>query len=83
VVNSSENIDQIIIIIQGHTQGGGALGARAPPLDKKCPEGSTGLKNYPQGSDFFLLARTPLSKFLGTPLSSPINELSLCTLYYN
>jgi hypothetical protein len=55
---------------QGRTQGGGALGARAPSLDKKCLEGSTGLKNYPQGSKFFLLASTPLSKFLGTPLGS-------------
>jgi hypothetical protein len=53
--------------MQGRTQGG-ALGARALPLDRKCLEESTGLKNYSQGSKFFLLASTSLSKFLGTPL---------------
>ncbi len=61
-------------LVQGRTQGGGALGVRAPPLDKKCLEGSTGLKNYSQVSNFFLLASTPLSKFLGTPLHlSPLH----------
>jgi len=53
---------------QINSRGGGALGARALPLDKKWLEESTGLKNYSQGSKFFLLASTPLSKFLGMPL---------------
>jgi hypothetical protein len=43
-------------------------------LDKKCLEGSTGLKNYPQKLKFFLLASTPLSKFLGTPLIRALKE---------
>jgi hypothetical protein len=66
-ISQMENVRMFVGGGQGRTQGG-ALGARAPPLDKKCLEGSTGLKNYPQGSKFFLLASTPLSKFLGTPL---------------
>jgi hypothetical protein len=56
------------ILGSGVPRGGGALGARAPPLNKKCLEGSTGLKHYSQVSNFFLLASTPLNKFLGTPL---------------
>ena len=32
---------------------GGALGARAPPLEKKCLEGGTGLKKLFVGSKIF------------------------------
>jgi hypothetical protein len=39
---------------------GGALGARAPPLEKKCLEGTKGLKNYLQEQRFSPLACTPL-----------------------
>jgi hypothetical protein len=37
-------------------------------LEKKWLEGSTGLKNDPQGRQVFLLAGTPLGKFLATLL---------------
>jgi hypothetical protein len=47
---------------------GGALGARAPPLEKKCLEGTKGLKKYLQEQRFSPLACTPLRKFLATPL---------------
>jgi len=49
---------------------GDARGAQAPPppLDRKCLEGRKGLKNYSPGQEFFLLAGTPISKFLATPL---------------
>jgi len=57
---------------QGRSQGG-ALGARAPPLEKKCLEGSKGLKNYSQDQRFSPLAGTPLRKFLATPLTKTLN----------
>jgi hypothetical protein len=41
-----------------------AKGARAHPLEKKWLEGSTGLKNDPQGREIFPLAGTPVGKFL-------------------
>jgi hypothetical protein len=37
-------------------------------LDRKCLEGRKGLKNDSPGQEFFLLAGTPVSKFLATPL---------------
>ncbi len=55
------------ISVQGRSQGG-ALGARAPPLEKKCLEGSKGLKTYPPDQRFSPLTGTPLRKFLATPL---------------
>ncbi len=46
-----------------------ARGAQAPPLlDRKCLEGRKGLKNYSPGQECFLLAGTPVSKFLATLL---------------
>ncbi len=53
---------------QERSQGGGFPGARAHPLEKKWLEGSTGLKNDPQGRQVFPLAGTPLGKFLATLL---------------
>jgi hypothetical protein len=47
---------------------GCAKGARAHPLEEKWLEGSTGLKNDPQGRQVFPLAGTPLGTFLATPL---------------
>ncbi len=42
---------------------------RQPPLlDRKCLEGRKGLKNYSPGQECFLLAGTPVSKFLATLL---------------
>jgi hypothetical protein len=37
-------------------------------LEEKWLEGSTGLKNDPQGRQVFPLAGTPLGTFLATPL---------------
>ncbi len=55
---------------QGRSQGGGGSPvARAHPLEKKWLEGITGLKNDPQGRQVFLLAGTPLGKFLAMLLS--------------
>ncbi len=47
---------------------GCAKGALAHPLEKNWLEGSTGLKNDPQGRQVFPLASTPLGTFLATPL---------------
>ncbi len=47
---------------------GCAKGARAHPLEKKWLEGSTGLKNDPQGRQVFPLAGALLGKFLVTLL---------------
>jgi hypothetical protein len=46
----------------------GSPGARAQPLEKKWLEGSTGLKNDPQGRQVSPLAGTSLGKFLATLL---------------
>jgi hypothetical protein len=56
----------------GHSRGVArmcAKGARAHSLEKKWLEGSTRLKNDPQGRQVFPLAGTPLGKFLATLLS--------------
>jgi hypothetical protein len=46
-------------------------------LEKKWLEGSTGLKNDPQGRQVFPLAGTPLGKFLATLLVVSIDNKSL------
>jgi len=59
---------------------GCAKGARAHPLEKKSPEGSTGLKNDPQGRQVFPLAGTPLGKFLATLLTDSCFLCQLSTI---
>jgi len=49
----------IAMAFRGVARGGGALGARAPPLDEKYLEGDTGLKNYSQESKHIAAGRHP------------------------
>jgi len=47
-------------------------GCPGTPLGEKWLEGSTGLKNDPQGRQVFPLAGTPLGKFLATLLAGAV-----------
>jgi hypothetical protein len=52
-------------------------------LEKKWLEGSTGLKNDPQGRQVFPLAGNPLGKFLATLLDPSCDLAEISTFYYN